>query len=460
MFKFQVSVQNQYIILHKYKFLISIKKRCTACFIYMTSANSGEPTKMERTAVITNHRLSLGLLWLVMAVSSIVFIEPTPYDTLGVALMLVFFGLGMRIPAGLGSATYLLGVFALANIVASALAPDPVASLRSLTVRLYMLASWVFFTCVIYEDPKRLLRLLFSGYTVAAIIAVTLGILGYYKLVPYTEQLLEFGRVRALFKDPNVYGPFLIPVALYLVARLESATLIQKLFLIGIFAFLTFGILLGFSRGSWLNFAVSLLLYFILRLLTQTSARLKRQLLLQAGAVAMFSVLFVGWAINTNAIQSMVERRSKVQYYDVAEQGGRFSRQLAVIDRALVTPIGIGAGQSGQKYYFSSEPHNIYLQLLIESGWIGALAFFAFLALTLRQSFHFIFQPSTIQAVYIAGFACFIGILVQSLFIDSTHWRHMYFLLAVLWGPLLAWRTDTRSHDWVNEIGTSTSSKY
>jgi hypothetical protein len=413
---------------------------------------------MERAAVITRHRLSLGLLWLLTAVSSIVFIEPTPYDILGVALMLVFFGLGMRIPAELGSATYLLGVFALANIVASALAPDPVASLRSLTVRLYMIANWVFFTCVIYEDPKRMLRLLFSGYTVAAIIAVTLGILGYYKLVPYTELLVQMGRVRALFKDPNVYGPFLVPVALYLVARLESATPIQKLFLMGIFAFLTFGILLGFSRGSWLNFAVSLLLYFILRLLTQTSARLKRQLLLQAGAVAMFSVLFIGWAINTNAIQSMIVTRTKVQSYDVAQQGGRFSRQLAVIDRALVTPIGIGAGQSGQN--FGQEPHNIYLQLLIESGWIGALAFFAFLALTLRQSFHFIFQPSTIQAVYIAGFACFIGVLVQSLFIDSTHWRHMYLLLAVLWGPLLAWRTDTRSHDWVNEIGTSTSSKY
>jgi hypothetical protein len=419
---------------------------------------SGEPLRMGRAAVITRHRLSLGLLWLLTAVSSIVFIEPTPYDILGVALMLVFFGLGMRIPAELGSATYLLGVFALANIVASALAPDPVASLRSLTVRLYMIANWVFFTCVIYEDPKRLLRLLFSGYTVAAIIAVTLGILGYYKLVPYTELLVQMGRVRALFKDPNVYGPFLVPVALYLVARLESATPIQKLFLMGIFAFLTFGILLGFSRGSWLNFAVSLLLYFILRLLTQTSARLKRQLLLQAGVVAIFSVLFIGWAINTNAIQSMVKTRTKVQSYDVAQQGGRFSRQLAVIDRALVTPIGIGAGQSTQN--FGQEPHNIYLQLLIESGWIGALAFFAFLALTLRQSFHFIFQPSTIQAVYIAGFACFIGVLVQSLFIDSTHWRHMYLLLAVLWGPLLAWRTDTRSHDWVNEIGTSTSSKY
>jgi len=34
--------------------------------------------------------------------------------------------------------------------------------------------------------------------------------------------------------------------------------------------------------------------------------------------------------------------------------------------------------------------------------------------------------------------------MAQSLFIDSTHWRHMYLLFAMLWGPLLAWQTDMR----------------
>ena len=445
MFKFQVSVQNQYIILRKYKFLISIKKRCTACFIYTTSANSGEPTKMERTAVITNHRLSLGLLWLVMATSSIVFIEPTPYDVLGAGLMLVFFALGLRFPPGLGTAAYLLGIFALANIVASAVAPDPVASFRSLSVRLYMLVTWIFFTCLIYENPKPVLRILFSGYTVAAILAVTLGILGYYRLVPYTDQLLEFGRVRALFKDPNVYGPFLVPVAIYVVAGLESAKRVEAVFLIGIFAYLTFGLLLGFSRGSWLNFGISLVIYFGLRMLTQTSVRMKRRLLLQAGVVAVFSVLFVGWAISTDKIQSMIEIRAKLQNYDVQEQGGRFSRQSIIINSALETPLGIGTGQSNLQHNFGGEPHNIFLQVLIEAGWIGALSFYAFLALTLSRAFRFVFQPSTVQAVYIASFACVIGLLAQSFFIDSTHWRHLYLLLAMLWGPLLAWQTDVRS---------------
>ncbi len=405
---------------------------------------------MERAVTVTRYNFSLVLLWLLMAVSSIVFFEPAPYDLLGIALLLVFFGLGLRIPAGLGTAGYLLGIFLLANFIASALAPDPAASFRSLAVRTYMLAFWILFISLIYEDPRRVLRVLFSGYMVAAIIAVTAGVLGYYRLVPYTEQLLEFGRVRSLFKDPNVYGPFLVPVALYAVARLEGASHMKKFFLTGAFGFLMFGILISFSRGSWLNLAIALFLYFLLRLLTQRSRRLRRRMLLQGSAVAALAVLFLGWAINTDSIQSMVERRAKLQYYDLAEERGRFNRQLTVIKRALVRPVGIGAGQSTQEYNFGKEPHNIYLQVLIEAGWIGALAFYGFLLLTLWKSIQFVFQPSELQAVYTAVFACVVGLLSQSLFVDSTHWRHMYLLLAVLWGPLLAWKTELRSTGWAD----------
>ncbi|MCG6889206.1 MAG: O-antigen ligase family protein [Gammaproteobacteria bacterium] len=410
---------------------------------------------MERAVVITRSPLNLGLLWLLTAISSIVFFEPTPYDILGFTLLLLFFGLGLRLPTGLGTPVSLLGVYIITNAFASALAPDPVASLRPLIIHFYLLGNWIFFICLIYENPARVLKVLYSGYLFAAIIAVTLGILGYYKLVPYTEQLIEYGRVRSLFKDPNVYGPFLVPVALYLVARLESATHGEKFVFIGIFAFLTFGILLSFSRGSWLNMAIALVLYAILRPLIQPSARVRRRLMLQTGVVAVFLALFLGWVINTDHIQSMVERRAKLQYYDVQAEGGRFSRQLAVIKMALVRPLGIGEGQSRLRHNFGKEPHNIFLQVLIESGWIGALAFYSFLVLTLVKAFKFLFQPSTIQAVYLASFVCVIGLLVQSLFIDSAHWRHLYLLLAALWGPMLAWKTDVMNHWWANEAAAN-----
>ena len=395
---------------------------------------------MESQALITRYKPVLALLWLLMASSSIVFIEPAPYDLLGLALLVAFLLLGMRIPAGIRYAVLFLGIFYLACIIASVLSPEPSISVRPLFIRLYLLASWLLFTCLIHENPDRVLRVLFSGYMAAAVLAAVLGVLGYFRLIPFTDQLLEYGRVRSLFKDPNVYGPFLVPPMLYIAVRMETAPRIERFYLAGVFILLVLGILLGFSRGSWLNLATALFVYFILRLLTERSARLKRQLIIQGGVLATIMVLIVGWAISSGDIGRMLDARTRLQEYDVKE-GGRFSTQRQMLKESLDFPLGIGVSQVSEPHYdFRQYPHNVYLLVLIESGWIGALAFYSFLILTFRKSIHFVFQPSEIQAVYIAVFASTAGLLLQSLFVDSHHWRHMYVLFAMLWGPLPAWR--------------------
>ena len=67
--------------------------------------------------------------------------------------------------------------------------------------------------------------------------------------------LTESDRARALFQDPNVFGPFLIPAALILVEeildpRLLRARLVTKALLIAI---VLLGVLFSYSRGAWLN---------------------------------------------------------------------------------------------------------------------------------------------------------------------------------------------------------------
>jgi O-antigen ligase len=113
---------------------------------------------------------------------------------------------------------------------------------------------------------------------------------------------------------------------------------------------------------------------------------------------------------------------------------------------AFEYPLGVGVYHTGNPYYeFRQAPHNVYLLILIETGWFGILAFCGFLILTFRKSIRFVFQESDIQAVYIAIVAATGGLLVQSLFVDSTHWRHMYLLFGLLWGPLLAWQSGWRN---------------
>ena len=92
------------------------------------------------------------------------------------------------------------------------------------------------------------------GYILAALIATAAGYIGFFHLLPYSDIFLDNDRVSATFKDPNVFGPFLVfPIMAddqdfdprYPAAR-------RRLLMI-----LTGGLLLSFSRGAWAHFAIS-----------------------------------------------------------------------------------------------------------------------------------------------------------------------------------------------------------
>jgi O-antigen ligase len=399
---------------------------------------------------ISDSKYSLALVWLTIATSSIVFIEPAPTDILSILALGLFFVFGMRIPPGFGAGGFFIGIYLVGNVVASALSPEPLDALRSMSVRFYMAASCLLFICLIYENPGKVLRVVWSAYIVAALIAVGAGFIGYYGPAGVGEQFVEFGRVRALFKDPNVYGPFIVPVAMFALARAETASQRQMVGYTVLLAVMAFGLLLGFSRGSWINFVVALTLYFIIRIRTQRSAVLRRRVILTGLALLFGSIIVVAGAASTDRVQEMLEKRMKVvQYYDTGE-GGRLTRQMEVLKEIMVTPIGIGSGQSEQEYNFSKAPHQLYLHVLIEAGWIGGFAFFAFLLFTLYKGGRYFRLATNVDGVHIAAYTCVVGILAQSFFIDSTHWRHLFLLIAMVWGPLLYW--ENHRYGWRRAI--------
>ena len=398
-----------------------------------------------RNNLITSQWYTLPLLWLLIATSSFVFIEPAPYDVLGIFLFVLFFSLGLKVPANIRTGLVLLGIFIFANIIASLTVADPVITLRSLSVRIYMVVSWFLFVCLIYENPEKVLDTIWKGYIFAAVFSVSVGVLGFHELVPYLEQYVDLGRVRAFFKDPNVYGPFLVPVALYAFAKMETASGVRILFYAGLFLFLSYGILIGFSRGSWLNYVVSGFFYTGLRFATSRSSAQINRLLTILALLIFLLVVFAVIAASVDKIRDMLEIRFQVQRYDLVH-GGRLDNQKLILQSVLVHPLGIGASLS--EYLFYRAPHNIYLHVLIEAGWFGAIAFYAFIVVTLQKAWRFCMQPTRIQRSYTVIFACIIGILVQSLFIDSTHWRHMYLLFAMLWGPALYWQNEARANQW------------
>src|ERR1700679_3515167 len=99
----------------------------------------------------------------------------------------------------------------------------------------------------------------------------------------------ETGRIRATFKDPNVFGPFLIFPLLMLMVRF----LTDKITVVALFtaAFLFGGLFLSFSRGAWMHAALSAAVAIALCYLTAPTAPKRARIiafaLLTAFAIAL-----------------------------------------------------------------------------------------------------------------------------------------------------------------------------
>ena len=382
---------------------------------------------------IADHWSVCAALWLMFAFSSFVVIEPAPYDVIAMLLFVVVFALGLPIPRAIALPILAWVVFLLGNTFASMASDDPVATVKSLATRFYMIATWLMLTALIANGGQRVIASIWSGWMLAGVVAVVLGVGTYLGFIPYTELFTAFGRAKGAFKDPNVYGPFLVPIALYCLARLEDTRGLKQLMFSFFFAFFTIGTVLGFSRGAWLDFAVAITLFLGIRLLTSRSNRqyLRIFFVIIFLVISVFGLLAA--ALSNEQVGKMMETRAQLQSYDTDQ---RFVKQRMAIEEIFVHPVGIGAGMGEAK--FGLVPHNVYLQIFSESGWIGGLGFLALIVLTIFASLKVIRDPDRRSTTVIVAFACTIGVLVQSLFIDSTHWRHLYVLLAFLWGAILS----------------------
>jgi O-antigen ligase len=381
------------------------------------------------------------LLWLSLAVSAIVFREPAPYDALVLCLGIVFFASGPRFPAGAAIPLFLLSSYVIATLFSALLAPvsneQVYDMLRFLGIDLFLLFTWFLFTSLIYENPVRALSTIWGGYFIAALTAATFGVLGYLGVVG-GEQFVEWGtRVRATFKDPNVLGPFLVPVVLYLLVKIEDATQFRKAIYLAALLLLSLCIFLTFSRGAWVNLVVSFVLFMALRLATAHSRKEFYSLLGIGLSAFCLGLALILLTISYDIVGDFFFQRATLfQDYDLGGSGGRFNVQLAAVHEAFRNPLGVGPGQAPSLFPVT-EPHNLYLFILLESGWLGAVAFYSFVLLSLTRGFLFCLTKTVVQPIYIAIFASVTATLMESFIIHTHHWRHLYLLLGMLWGPIL-----------------------
>lgn len=403
------------------------------------------PRMTNGTAIAQQHdRLKpvAALLTLLLALSSLVFIEPAPYDLLAIVFFVGLLVSGMRLPREIHTAVVLLGVFVLGNLVASILVPEPTEALRSLSIRIYMVLIWLFIVGVVSLHPRRMMAALWAGYIVAATVATVWGALEYFGFIQ--NDLWQAGlRAKGPFKDPNVFGPFLVPAAVYSLRRVAAPGSAAKFLFTGMFFALSFGILVSFSRGAWINFTIAISLYAVFTLWAAPSLRTRLQWLGAGMLMLVLIVTLLGAAVSQKTIgERFFQRAVLTQKYDVAS-GGRFQSQQKALAHIAGDPIGVGPGRSDDE--FGLEPHNLYLHVAVEGGWLAAIGWLGFLGLTLYRSLPLFHAPGQIRHEFFVVFSSLAGVLTQSLFIDSTHWRHLWLLLALVWALIIATqRMDSR----------------
>lgn len=383
-------------------------------------------------------RLQRGSLWLVGAISGFVLIEPAPYEFMIMLAALVFVATGVKLRAGHVPLVLMLILY---NIgFATSLVPvitlDDTAKWTA--VSCFLSLTTLFFAVALAEDTARRTQVYLQGYILAAVITSIIGVLAYFRVLPNSEMFIRALRAASTFKDPNVFGPFLVLPGLIVVQRIMFGRLRAVLLNGAIMLIIAAGLFFSFSRGAWGHFAASAVMMLFFSFVTSPSSNRRLRIILFALAGAAVVAAFILALLSIQGVDALFkERASLVQNYDAGHLG-RFGRHILGALLALDHPLGVGPLQFSK--YFPEDPHNSFLDAFMAGGWLGGFTFIALVLVTVAIGFRHVFVRSPWQTTYIAVYAAFLGEVGESYIIDVQHWRHYYLIMGMVWGLLVAGR--------------------
>lgn len=380
-------------------------------------------------------KIQHGLLWLIGASSGFVMIEPAPYELVCIIAMVAFAATGLSLRAGHLPLLFLLLLYNIGCVLSllPVIALEDTAKWTAVTC--FLAVTSLFFAIAMADDTERRLNALFAGYILSAVVTSIIAVLAYFKLIPGWELFIMALRAKSTFKDPNVFGPFLILPALIVLQRVLFGRL--RDILIGGFTLMIIaaGLLLSFSRGAWGHFGVSALIMLFFTYLTTRSTRERLHILVAAMIGAAVIAAFVVALLSLDQVANLFkERASLVQDYDAGHLG-RFGRHILGAMMALDHPNGIGPLQFHK--YLPEDPHNSFLDAFIAGGWLGGVSYLAMVMVMVVMGLRHVFVPAPWQATYIAIYATFLGEVGESYIIDVQHWRHYFLIVGLVWGLMV-----------------------
>ncbi len=193
------------------------------------------------------------------------------------------------------------------------------------------------------------------------------------------------------------------------------------------------GIFVSFSRGAWVSLLISVVVLFGVAMYTsRRRADFRRfNTFIAAGSAAVVLSLFA--VTQVEHVRSLLETRASLdQSYDSGPEG-RFGGQAKARRLIAENPMGIGT-HTFRVVHHAEEPHNVYLSMFLNAGWLGGFFYIVSVGATLAVGMRGALERGTLQGPMLVLTAAFAGLSFEGFVIDSDHWRTFFILMGGIWG--------------------------
>ncbi|MEZ9282173.1 O-antigen ligase family protein [Vibrio cyclitrophicus] len=331
--------------------------------------------------------------------------------------------------------------FLIANLATLHKFENEIVTIVTTLVRLYLLLVLIILASVFSRLNKTELQYCLRWFVYGGLINCFFILVLFITDVSFLQFIYrdEFKiRYKGFFQDANVLGPHLILAMLFCWYCYKSTLkgfLFQLLLLIGVF--------LTYSRASWAGvFIVSTITYMTLLFFGRLIVN--RRLL--ALSISLLLIVFMSLPSFVSSDKFIFyyesfQNRASLQEYD----NDRFDGQRLALDLFIKDPLGYGPGSTVKRYngvMEHNDPHNNYLKIAVETGFLGVLSIIILYGFVLFSSLKVAKRNNLLGALLFSGYVYF---LICSMIVDTVHWRSFYVLMALIVGVSINKRLENDS---------------
>ncbi|MEO9652461.1 MAG: O-antigen ligase family protein [Roseobacter sp.] len=392
------------------------------------------------TAAVRANRVSNALgemSWRVYAfailLSFFVVIEPAPTDLVFmIALGLFCFSRPTKVAFLSGSA--LLGVFLYLSFSTLSLVFAeyvPILATRAVAIEFYMIALFVLTAYFMKTRGDMGFLIVLFMLTIGGVLASCVAVVALLDLIPNSDILYRGEgsrfRVKATFKDPNVFGPFIIPSLLFVTwVIIESARF--RVLALGAMGLLLISLFSTYSRGAWIHAFISLSFFSLALLIYRPTARTTLNGIVWIIIVIFAIILLFLDQITARLADSFLGQRLSLQSYDTS----RFGYVADAASQIWQHPLGIGPFQA--RYVYGYLPHNTFVAFAMHNGVFACLGLVLIYGSAAVRCVVKIADQKPGWIKYALIFSVMLGLIVLMQVVGAIHWRHVYLLCGMAFG--------------------------